>query len=172
MSEPEVLILHGPPGSGKSTLARGVSEHLREAGETHAVIDLDELNIVYPGQGSNFLMRNLKAIWPNYAALPHVKVLIPTVIPDREWYETFIDATPAARRTICELIASERVLKERVTRREPNAFWQERLRNWVDVYLQRDDNQRFGHFQVTTDRMSIEEAVREIVRKGFSPRLT
>jgi adenylylsulfate kinase-like enzyme len=50
MPTAEVLLLHGSPGSGKSIQAGAVAEQLREADQAHAVIDLDELNIIYPNQ--------------------------------------------------------------------------------------------------------------------------
>ena len=162
-----MLILHGSPGSGKSTLARAISEQLREAEQTHAVIDLDDLHMVYPEQGEEFALRGLKAIWPNYAAVPNVKVLVPTVIPHHDWYQRFIDATPGARRLICELVAPAAVLRQRIIDREPNDYWRARLLHWVDVYLQRDEGQRFGDFQASTGDRPIAETAAEIIRRAF-----
>jgi Cdc6-like AAA superfamily ATPase len=166
MSNTEVLILHGSPGSGKTTLSAAVAEKLRQADLSHAVIDLDQLNIIYPSQGRPFSRRNLKVIWPNYIAVPGLKVIIPTVIADVADYQSLLDAMPADKVMICELTAPESILKDRVTNREPNAYWQERLRKWVDVYLQRDESQKFGDFQVTTHDKSIGETANEILKKS------
>ena len=166
MSTTQVLLLHGSPGSGKSTLAGAVAEQLRQAEEAHAVIDLDELNIIYPSQDRPFSRRNLKAIWPNYTIVPDLKVIIPTVIADTADYQSLLDAMPADRVMICELTAPESILKDRVAAREPNAYWQERLRKWVDVYHQRDESQTFGDFQVTTHDKSIDEAAKEAIEKA------
>jgi hypothetical protein len=43
----------------------------------HAVIDLDDLCKVYPTPDRSFARENLNAIWPNYAAIPHLKLVIP-----------------------------------------------------------------------------------------------
>lgn len=165
MNHTEVLLLHGSPGSGKSTLSVAVSEQLRQAEKAYAVIDIDELNIIYPPQ-DRFAHRNLKMIWPNYTAVPNIKVIIPTVIADTANYQSLLDAIPAAKIMICELMAPKSILIDRVTAREPNAYWKERLKKWVDIYDQRDESQKFGDFQVTTHDKSVEEAAREIIIKA------
>ncbi|MDA0304147.1 MAG: hypothetical protein O3B45_07300 [Bacteroidetes bacterium] len=166
MSTAEVLILHGSPGSGKTTLAGGLAELMRQADQAHAVIDLDDLSLIYPSQGRPFSHRNLKVIWPNYTAVPNLKVIIPTVIADAADYQLLLDAIPAAKVMICELTAPKAILIDRVMDREPNAYWQERLRKWVDVYYQRDERQKFGDFLVSTHDKSVEEAAREIIIKA------
>ncbi|MTD58777.1 hypothetical protein [Amycolatopsis pithecellobii] len=54
-----MLYSHGSPGSGKTTLSR-------------AVIDLGDLSNVHPSPDRSFARKNLKAIWPNYAAIPQL----------------------------------------------------------------------------------------------------
>lgn len=161
-----VLILHGSPGSGKTTLSASVSEQLRQADQTHAVIDLDDLNLIHPAQGRSFSHQNLKAIWPNYTAVPQIKVMIPTVIADTTDYQSLQNAIPGANIMICELTAPKSILIDRVTAREPNAYWQNRLKKWVDIYHQRDASQKFGDFQVSTHEKSIAETATEIIQKA------
>lgn len=169
MGDAEVLILHGAPGSGKSTLARAVTELLREADAAHAVIDLDELSIVHPDPGRWFARENLRAIWPNYAAVPGLKVLMPAVLADEQELRLLRGALARARLTVCELTAPVEILKERVTAREPNEHWQQRLRHFVDLYAGRDDLARLRDFTVSTHDRSTDAAAREIVqRAGWS----
>jgi len=59
----------------------------------------------------------LQVIWPNYAAIPQLKVVIPSVIADEQEHEQLRAATPSARFLVCELTAPESVLKDRVTAR-------------------------------------------------------
>ena len=160
-----VLVLHGSPGAGKTTLARAVSEILREADLAHGVIDLDEISLVHPGQGRSFARENLKAIWPRYAAVPGLRLLLPSVIADEEELLLLRDALPGANLAVCELTAPEAVLKERVTAREPNEFWQEGLRRWVDVYHARNDLDKIRDFLVSTHERSERDAAREVVEK-------
>lgn len=142
-----------------------VSEQLRTADKAYAVIDLDDLSIIYPPQ-DRFAHRNLKLIWPNYIAVPDIKVIIPTVIADAANYASLLDAMPADKVIICELMAPKSILIDRVTAREPNAYWKERLKKWVDIYSERDESQKYGDFEVTTHDKSTEETAKEIIQKA------
>ncbi|WP_377355248.1 AAA family ATPase [Phenylobacterium terrae] len=165
----EVLILHGAPGSGKTTLSRGIAESLRMSKAPHAVIDLDDLSMVYPSPGRDFARQNLKAIWPNFAAIPELKVIIPSVLANADEAAQLRAAAPGSRFIVCELSAPEHILKQRVTEREPNEYWQSRLRDFVDLYHSRTDLADIRDFQVITYDRSVEEAAREVIqRAGWS----
>jgi predicted kinase len=162
----EVLVLHGAPGSGKTTLARAMAELLRAADVANAVIDLDDLSKIYPDPGRSFACDNLNAMWPNYAAVPQLKVVIPSVIADEQEREQLRAAVPGARFAVCELTAPEAVLKTRVTAREPNEYWQGRLCDFVDLYHRRNDLTRIRDLQVETHGRSVDEAAREVIEKA------
>jgi predicted kinase len=162
----EVLVLHGSPGSGKSTLAGSVAELLRADGKAHAVIDLDEISIISPSPGRDFALRNLKAIWPHYAAVPGVRLIVPSVIADEDELVTFRAAVPCDRFLVCELTAPRAILQERVTAREPNEFWRDRLRAFVDLYHGRTDLDRIRDFAVSTHDRPIDDAAREVIAKA------
>jgi len=167
VTDVDVLVLHGSPGSGKTTLSRALSEHLRVADVPHAVIDLDDISIVHPYPGRDFPRANLSALWPNYAAVaPGLRLILPTVLADEGEAGLLRAAAPGRTFTVCELTAPKPVLYERVTAREPNDFWQERLRRWVDVFTARTDLARIRDFQVTTHDKTIEQAAAEILRKA------
>jgi chloramphenicol 3-O-phosphotransferase len=166
VSNIDVLVLHGSPGAGKTTLARAVSEILREADLAHGVIDLDEISLVHPDQGRSFARENLKSIWPRYAAVPGLRLLLPSVIADEEELVLLRGALPGANLAVCELTAPEAVLKERVTAREPNEHWREGLRRWVDVFHARTDLDRIRDFLVSTHERSEQDAAREVIEKA------
>ena len=162
----EVLVLHGSPGSGKSTLSRAVAELLRAAGTANAVIDLDDLSKIYPDQGRSFARDNLAAMWPNFAAVPGLKVVVPAVIADLAELGQLRAAMPASKLVVCELTAPRTVLVDRVTAREPNEYWRDRLRCFVDLYHQRDDLPGIRDFRVATHDRSVDETAREILAKA------
>jgi uridine kinase len=85
----DVLVLHGSPGSGKTTQARAIAELLRESDMANAVIDLDDLNKVYPYPERSFARDNLKAIWPNYAAIPDLRLVTELIAPSRTAWNPF-----------------------------------------------------------------------------------
>jgi shikimate kinase len=162
----DVLVLHGSPGSGKSTLSRAIAEQLRVADVANAVIDMDELSLIHPYPGRSFGRDNLKAIWPKFAAVPELKVVLPTVVADEEELSQLRGAVPGSTFVVCELSAPVAVLKSRVTAREPNEFWQSRLQDFVDLYYRRTDLAEIRDFQVTTHDKSVDEAAREIIDKA------
>ena len=166
MNSVDVLILHGSPGSGKTTLSRAIAEQLRTADVANAVIDLDDLCKVYPVPDRSFARENLKAIWPNYAAIPKLKLVIPSVIADEEERRLLRAAVPGAKFAVCELIAPEAVLKDRVTAREPNEFWQRRLRDFVDLYHRRSDLPKIRDFQVSTHGKSVDGTARDVIEQA------
>ncbi|ULR47913.1 hypothetical protein [Streptomyces deccanensis] len=129
------------------------------------MIDLDDISLVHPDQGRSFARENLKAIWPRYAAVPGLRLVLPSVIADEGELVLLREALPGASLAVCELTAPEAVLKERVTAREPNEFWRDRLRRWVDVYHARNDLYRIRDFLVSTHERSEEDAAREVVDK-------
>ncbi|WP_194892574.1 hypothetical protein [Catenulispora pinisilvae] len=166
MQNVDVLFLHGSPGAGKTTLARAVSEILRAAGLPHGVIDLDEISLVFPGQDHSFARANLKSIYPRYAAVPGLRLLLSGVIEDEKELALLREAVPGANLVVCELTAPEAILKQRVTAREPNEFWQEGLRRWVDVFHARTDLDKIRDFLVSTHDRSQEDSAREIIEKA------
>jgi predicted kinase len=160
---PEVLVLHGSPGAGKSTLAEAITERLRQEDIPNALIDLDALSIVHPHPGPTFSRSNLQAVWPNYAAIPGVKVVLPLVVQNAADLAELRGITSADRLLVCELTAPRSTLEERVTAREPNDFWKQRLLFWVDVYHQRGDLETIRDFEVSTHERSVHDAAEEVI---------
>jgi predicted kinase len=166
VSAVDVLVLHGSPGSGKSTLARAIAEDLRGSGIPHGVIELDQLGLIDPYPAVWFAVSNLRAIWPNYAAVPNLKMIIDTVIADEDALRQLRDAMPGSRIIVCELTAPIDVLKARVTAREPNEFWRTALRDFVDLHHGRTDLERIRHILVSTDEKPIPATAREVIEKA------
>jgi hypothetical protein len=163
MSGAQVLVLHGSPGSGKTTLAGAIAERLRRADLASALIDVDALSIVHPYQGRAFTRANLRAVWPNYAAVTDVRVVLPLVVVDRDDLLELKSITAAARFIVCELTAARSTLERRVLDREPNDFWRSRVLEFVAMYHGRDDLAAIRDFQVATDAGSIDDAASAVI---------
>ncbi len=161
MSKIEILVLNGPPGSGKSTLATTISNELRKLNQAHAVIDLDELARLYPETNRDFMWQNLALVWPNYTALGDIKVVLPVLIEDEKCLNSLKAAAPSETVTVCELSAATSLLKDRVTDREPDEYWQGRLRSQVDDYMVRQP--AFSDLKINTEIYSIDEAAKTIL---------
>ena len=76
----EVLLIGGRSGVGKSTLGCEVSRQLREAGAPHCYIEGDNLDQVFPAPVGDPVREqiseaNLAAIWTNYRALGHNRLV-------------------------------------------------------------------------------------------------
>ncbi|MFB4277020.1 hypothetical protein ACBJ59_17135 [Nonomuraea sp. MTCD27] len=76
----EVLLIGGRAGVGKSTTGYEVSRLLRAASVSHCLIEGDNLDEVHPApegdpHRSRITERNLTAVWANYAALGHRRLI-------------------------------------------------------------------------------------------------
>jgi hypothetical protein len=130
----------------------------------HGVIDVDELNLIFPSPVRDFWMTNLAAIWPNYTQVPDIHMIIPTVVADAERLERLRAAIPAASFVVCELTAPIDVLKARVTEREPTEEWRASLRAWVDHHAARTDLADVRDVLVSTHERTKEESALDVLR--------
>jgi hypothetical protein len=72
----EALLIGGRSGAGKTTVGYEVSEQLRRREIAHALVDGDNLDMVYPPvEGPALAEANLAAIWRNYRALGHHRLI-------------------------------------------------------------------------------------------------
>lgn len=76
----QVLLVAGRSGVGKTSVAAEASELLQAAGVAHCLIDGDNLDAAYPKapedpHGTALTEANLRALWTNYAAIGHSRVI-------------------------------------------------------------------------------------------------
>ncbi|MEI5525429.1 hypothetical protein WB401_12750 [Streptomyces brasiliscabiei] len=80
MERAEVLLIGGRAGVGKSTVGWEISDRLRVAEVPHAVVEGDFMGQVHPApegdpHRAGITERNLTAVWGNYAALGHRRLV-------------------------------------------------------------------------------------------------
>lgn len=124
-----VLLITGTVGAGKTAVAREIGELLRLTGLATGmrvgcgVIDLDALSYVAAGPvedrfNSNFVVDNLKAVWPNYAARGVERLVLARFVGAGHEVEAYREAIPSATVTVCRLTAPAETVQGRLRRRE------------------------------------------------------
>jgi adenylylsulfate kinase-like enzyme len=112
-----VLLITGPVGVGKSTIALEVSNLLERVGTSHAVVDLDALGWAYSSPpddpyNTRLALRNLAAVWANYAAIGVERLVIAYVVETHAELDAYREAIPGAELTIVRLRAASETLRE------------------------------------------------------------
>ena len=132
------ILITGPGGVGKTTVAFEMSRQLEAAGVGHALLDMDELDHIYPApQGdphkTNLTRRNLAAVWANLRRAGAPRLILTMVAASLEYELPHIrEAVPGASITVVRLRASERELLERVRLREVGSGYDYRAQRTIE----------------------------------------
>jgi adenylate kinase family enzyme len=164
MNNIDLLILDGPPAVGKSSLAKAIASALQKLNQRHAIIEMDDLARVYPRSLLSIMYQNLASIWPNYETLGHIKIIIPTYMQNGE-REIIIDAAPANRITICEVVAPISELKQRIDEREQDKGVRKRLNDYLDNYQSNRTLEKYIDFTALNSNRPVNEVAQEIMKK-------
>ena len=171
-----ILLITGPAGIGKSTLCWEIGGKLAKAGISHAIIETDELDRVYPKPGSDELERlrpgsrdvsaiNLAALWSTYEALGHSRLIMSGVMMhlefDRRW---ILQAIPKADISVVRLSGTETTLNERLARREIGAGAEEQLHRSLGQARRMATETGNGLLRVSTDGKRPDELAVEVLR--------
>lgn len=170
MTETKVLILSGPVGVGKTSVAHEMFDHLSDRDIPHAIIDLDALGISWPfgaddPYNERMALRNLAAIWANFAASGVDRAVIARVVEDRADLTAYAEAIPEAEIQVCRLTADLDVLRERVGRRELGSSYENLVRRSAELA---ESLERSGptDFTVRTDGRKLSEIALEALTKA------
>jgi hypothetical protein len=154
-------------GAGKTTVMDEASDLLRAADVPHAAIDLDALAIFHGAAEARegLALRNLAAVWANYAALGISRLLIAEALVSAGQREQLRLALSASELVICRLRASLTTMRGRVRMREPGML-QEQFVARVDELEREIDAAGTADFVVDNDGRPVTDVAREVLARA------
>jgi broad-specificity NMP kinase len=168
MIEPQslaALLIGGRSGVGKTTVSYEVSELLRRHDVAHALIDGDNLDAVYPPvEGSALAEANLAAIWCNYSALGHCRIIYVNTASVLEAEMVGRALGGGVEITGVLLTAGEETVRERLGQREIGSTLATHLERSARAARHLEATASDAVHRVPTDGRAVAEIAAEIVR--------
>src|SRR5262245_17978721 len=117
-----VLVLCGPTGVGKSTVGWHVFQRMTQAGVTTAFVDIGQLGFLYlagekPTDKHRVQARTASAMWSTFKAAGARALVLNGSIRSDDGVTSYVSCFPNSARTICQLLAAETELADRIGRR-------------------------------------------------------
>ena len=165
------LLITGPAGVGKTTVAFEVAEVLKTAGVSHALVDADELDRIHPAPPGDphktaLTARNLGAVWENLRAAGAARLILVMVATSLDYELPWIRAAvPDAAVTVVGLRASEKVLMERVRRREIGSAGEHQARRTLEQSRAMAREPGAERLLVETSGRPVAEVAREVIER-------
>lgn len=170
MDRAEVLLIGGRAGVGKSTVGWEVSDRLRVAEVAHAIIEGDFMGQVHPAPPDDphraaIAERNLTAVWANYAALGHRRLVYTnTVSVLAETEGTFRRAMGADVRIVRVLLtATDATAERRLRGREIGSELQRELAGSARKARLLDERAPADTVRVATDGRTVMDIAAEVL---------
>lgn len=159
------LLIAGRSGVGKTTVSYEVSELLRQRDIAHALIDGDNLDAVYPpAEGSDLAEANLTAIWQNYRALGHHRLIYVNTVSVLEDAMIRRALGGDIEVTAILLTAADATVRERLGQREIGSTLDMHLERSASAASYLEASASDAVHRVATDGRSVPEVAAEIVR--------
>lgn len=160
----KVLLIAGRSGVSKTTVSYEVSEQLRTYDMAHALVDGDNLDAVYPQpQGSALTEANLAAIWRNYRALGHGRLIYVntvSVLEDQMIRRALVDE---AEITGVLLTSMDATASERLAHREIGSTLDRHLERSAENAARLETAAGDWVHRVPTDDRSVRDIAKSIV---------
>ena len=161
----KVLLIGGRSGVGKTTVSYEVSEQLRQQEVAHALIDGDNLDAVYPkSEYFDFTWSNLAAIWRNYRAHGHDRMIYVNTVSVLEDQNIRRALGEEVEITGVLLTASDAKVSERLTRREIGSALKYHLERSAANSAHLDTAAPEWVHRVSTDGRTVREIAESILR--------
>jgi gluconate kinase len=169
------LLIRGPGGVGKTTVAFEISRQLEAAGVGHALLDMDELDRIYPApqddpHKTHLTRRNLAAVWANLREAGAARLILTMVAVSPDYELPHIrEAVPEASITMVRLHASEEILLERLCRREIGSGREHQIRRTIEQMNLMAGESPDGSLAVDTSGRPVADVAREILQRTGWP---
>ena len=125
MTVPEALLIGGRSGVGKSTVGAEVSAQLNAAGVAHVLVEGDFVGCVNPPPADDphrslITERNLTAMWANFAALGHHRLVYTNTASVLSSEDGMFTRALGGRARLVRVLltASDETARERLSARE------------------------------------------------------
>lgn len=168
MAPVPLLVITGPCGVGKTTAMFACSAALQAWGVAHGCIDMDAVRHCHPSPpGDAFQaklgLRNLAAMWPNYAATGARRLVLADVVESNTQRAEYEDTIPGATITIARLSASRPTIAECLRGRESGASLEWHLHRSAEL-IGIMEREAIGDFLVATDGLAPQVIAEAILR--------
>jgi gluconate kinase len=170
----EVLLLGGRSGVGKTSVGYEVSELLQAAGVAHCLVDGDNLDAAHPRppddpHGTALTEANLRALWANYAAIGHTRVVYVNTVSVLE-AAMVLRAVGGGTAARVLLTAGDAVVAERLAAREVGSALERHLRRSAQAAEHLEAQAGPDVVRVATDGRTVTEVAAEVLRvAGWLP---
>lgn len=164
----EVIFIGGRSGVGKSSVAAEASHLLAGAGVPHAVIEGDNLDQAYPEpwrDGIDLAERNLAAMWKNYRAIGHTRLIFTNTVSVLQVAELRAALGTAVRPFAVLLTATDTTAARRLAGREIGSALKEHIDRSERAARQLDAADGTVS-RVATDGRSITDIANEVLARA------
>ena len=163
-----VLLIGGRSGSGKTSVAYEISAQLEDLEIAHCHVEGDNLDAAYPkaaedAQGTLLTERNLAALWANYAAIGHHRLLYVNTVSVLEPDLIVRAVGGRARVTSVLLTASDEAVFLRLATRESGSRLQWHLDRSRTKAALLDEQAPPGTRRVATDGRTVADIAAEVI---------
>ncbi|MFI1869800.1 hypothetical protein [Streptomyces jumonjinensis] len=169
MTAYEVLLIGGRSGVGKSTVGFEVSALLQEQGIAHCLLEGDCLDQVHPAPAgdphrSAITERNLAAVWANYAALGHRRLIYTNTVSvlEADMFRRALGGD-ALRVVKVLLTAGDTTVRTRLARRETGIRLTEHIERSALAARRLEERAPDDTVRVVTDGRPVPEIAGEVI---------
>ena len=164
----QVLLIGGRAGVGKTSAAYEVSARLRALGVAHCHVEGDNLDAAYPRagddpSGTRLTEANLAALWANYAAIGHHRLLYVNTVSILEPDLVTRAVGGQAQVTGVLLTATDETTRTRLGTREIGSGLQLHLERSGRMAALLEQRAPAGTHRVGTDQRTIGEVAADVI---------